>query len=576
MPRCLVKSCTSKQVHGQKTGAVAMHLFPKSPSKIKLWMENIGQKFEDMDATIKEIVGAKRGCYRICSAHFTRDSFEQIGSRRFLKKNAAPTIFQDYDGCSIAAPVQTQKHNAVNRQTLAPTAGNTASIAANTSKLEAESDGEREEFILSGTTNVDSWEHCYSGKPSQMLQGKGKVLKKSVGTTTKGLLKSKSVGMWTGPYEFFMEEVSRSTDEISTSKAGKCTSAWTANLQQDGREQENQKTSNVKDERENFVTGAPFCSMENTNVSVKAEPNDETHTSNVSSCSTADDILHDDKDEKGGFSLDTSVVAGVPFCSMENTNVSVKTEPNNEIYIPNTSSYNTGDHTLHNVKDERENTNVCVKVEPNDKSYTHNISSNKTGDQTLHDVKDEREDFTLHACVGTAAPFCSMENTNISVKVEPKDETYTPNIGSSAIRDHTLHDVKDEREHFSLDAGAVIGAPLCLTENTNVSVKTEPDDETHTPNTSSYTAADDTLDDSDTSAVEESKFIVFESSLDLLIQRIRCAHRGICERRILKKDKIITGSCLTVLGTCEDGHVTELWRSQPLVNKIPLRNVIYF
>lgn len=61
---------------------------------IKAWLMQTGQDFGDIDAfTDKVFEGKKTDAFRICSQHFTPDSYTNEGMRKSLKRDALPTIF---------------------------------------------------------------------------------------------------------------------------------------------------------------------------------------------------------------------------------------------------------------------------------------------------------------------------------------------------------------------------------------------------------------------------------------------------------------------------------------------------
>ncbi|XP_075034223.1 uncharacterized protein LOC142095227 [Mixophyes fleayi] len=94
MPSCIVKGCT--HYTGMKTSnpLLTMHVFPREIGRIKLWLQQTGQDFGDIDAFATKILDAARsGKYRICSAHFGPGSYTSQGSRIVLKQDAVPTLF---------------------------------------------------------------------------------------------------------------------------------------------------------------------------------------------------------------------------------------------------------------------------------------------------------------------------------------------------------------------------------------------------------------------------------------------------------------------------------------------------
>ncbi|KAM4617354.1 uncharacterized protein O3C94_021392 [Discoglossus pictus] len=92
MPKCFVRGCPNKTRAMKFNSQYSLHGFPKSLERIKLWLINTGQDFNDIDAYAQSIL-EKNNNYRICSMHFPPDSCYTLGLRRYLKSDAVPTIF---------------------------------------------------------------------------------------------------------------------------------------------------------------------------------------------------------------------------------------------------------------------------------------------------------------------------------------------------------------------------------------------------------------------------------------------------------------------------------------------------
>ncbi|XP_073435963.1 uncharacterized protein [Dendrobates tinctorius] len=94
MPSCIVKGCTHYTGMKASNPLLTMHVFPRELSRIKLWLQEIGQNCGDLDNfATKVFAEARTGKYRICSAHFAPGSYTSQGSRIVLKPDAIPTLF---------------------------------------------------------------------------------------------------------------------------------------------------------------------------------------------------------------------------------------------------------------------------------------------------------------------------------------------------------------------------------------------------------------------------------------------------------------------------------------------------
>ncbi|XP_075696697.1 nicotinamide/nicotinic acid mononucleotide adenylyltransferase 1 [Rhinoderma darwinii] len=94
MPSCLVNQCVSKTGRKGQNEKIILHSFPKDVTRIKLWLQQTGQIFNDLNALAQKILDENRqNRYRLCSCHFALDSYVINVCGRSLKIDAVPTIF---------------------------------------------------------------------------------------------------------------------------------------------------------------------------------------------------------------------------------------------------------------------------------------------------------------------------------------------------------------------------------------------------------------------------------------------------------------------------------------------------
>ncbi|KAM4687477.1 uncharacterized protein O3C94_005997 isoform 1-T3 [Discoglossus pictus] len=93
MSRCVIKGCSTYKRIQKKKKIITLHGFPKSTELIKIWLLQTGQNFEDIDAFVNKVKSQPR-YYRMCSWHFTADSYYNLGIQKKLKPEAVPTIFK--------------------------------------------------------------------------------------------------------------------------------------------------------------------------------------------------------------------------------------------------------------------------------------------------------------------------------------------------------------------------------------------------------------------------------------------------------------------------------------------------
>ncbi|XP_040179537.1 zinc finger protein 436-like isoform X1 [Rana temporaria] len=92
MTKCIVKDCHSNS--GTDSG-VLLHGFPSSLDLIKLWLQQTGNSFSDIDAFARNVLYSRSDRYQMCSKHFSPKSYVTNGTKMVLKQDAVPTLFQE-------------------------------------------------------------------------------------------------------------------------------------------------------------------------------------------------------------------------------------------------------------------------------------------------------------------------------------------------------------------------------------------------------------------------------------------------------------------------------------------------
>ncbi|XP_053569488.1 uncharacterized protein LOC128659927 [Bombina bombina] len=94
MPDCFVNGCPSTNRKGKSNPAVSLHVFPKSVDRIRQWVKQTKQYEDKLEEVVKLIFETNKGHrHRMCSLHFTEDSYYTHGVRKYLKDDAVPTRF---------------------------------------------------------------------------------------------------------------------------------------------------------------------------------------------------------------------------------------------------------------------------------------------------------------------------------------------------------------------------------------------------------------------------------------------------------------------------------------------------
>ncbi|XP_069800229.1 zinc finger protein 585A-like [Dendropsophus ebraccatus] len=109
MPRCIVKGCYS---NGKKSQDVTLHRFPLKIEIIKSWLLRIPQDFGDIDDFAQKVLEGRRSAlYRICSRHFSPNSYYNCSLKRILRKDSVPTIFEAAPSGAASPPKRADAEN---------------------------------------------------------------------------------------------------------------------------------------------------------------------------------------------------------------------------------------------------------------------------------------------------------------------------------------------------------------------------------------------------------------------------------------------------------------------------------
>lgn len=95
MLRCVVTGCPSKANRATSRRGVRLHTFPRDLGQIGSWLRLTGQNFGDLDRLAQQICSDRDVAdgVRMCSAHFTKDSYLTDYPTKLLKADAVPTVF---------------------------------------------------------------------------------------------------------------------------------------------------------------------------------------------------------------------------------------------------------------------------------------------------------------------------------------------------------------------------------------------------------------------------------------------------------------------------------------------------
>ncbi|XP_069605306.1 uncharacterized protein [Ranitomeya imitator] len=91
MTSCIVKECPI--TWRSDVPGVTLHPFPDNSDHIKTWLLQTGLNFQEVEEISQKILDDKsKSLYRMCSCHFSPESYTMVDGRRVLKKDATPTL----------------------------------------------------------------------------------------------------------------------------------------------------------------------------------------------------------------------------------------------------------------------------------------------------------------------------------------------------------------------------------------------------------------------------------------------------------------------------------------------------
>ncbi|XP_053567585.1 zinc finger protein 3 homolog [Bombina bombina] len=257
MSKCFVKGCPTKQDKRTRTTDISLHCFPRSIDRIRQWLSATGQPFDNFEKIVEKVMMPKSTVnYRICSKHFEKECFTMVGSRMKLKSDAVPSIainlsqenvfatsLDPMPSCSGITTSESDRQRQVEpdlpswyidhqyRSNISTSHSLHEEPAISLQTLSSDH-SQSTDLEDSGTKNINVKTLEFMTKQYRIIQPNTpskrkyrdivpkidfdvmrdlprihKNTKKDVSTTTANLVKTNSVGTWTGSYDFFMSEI---------------------------------------------------------------------------------------------------------------------------------------------------------------------------------------------------------------------------------------------------------------------------------------------------------------------------------------------------------------------------------
>ncbi|XP_040195752.1 uncharacterized protein LOC120928808 [Rana temporaria] len=533
MPKCVVRRCPHRTGEKSMFPQIVLHPFPKNILLIKDWLRLAGMQEENLEIVSLEILGDRRSDkYRMCSAHFTQDSYVLKGSKRVLKADAKPSTFPEISSLDFAHPPM--MHKIAQRARI----GKSVAIPADDRPVKAKCKCK-----------------CHAGP-------KPKLVDSSTQTEESDSLILESVD----PYRRLTNHQNVDVD-LGYSQA-LCQEHPTA-----------EETMAIKvPPSPNRI---PVKKWEVTDFPILGE---KKHNDNVSLNSEATRSYK-------GEDLITSEEPSFEIITVEDweaTEIQTKQESfqngngflhlgemdsengrNTEIApsFRTVSNQKRADHVTEGKKEFIGNGNGFLHLGEMDSESGrnteiappfHTVSNRKRGDHVTEGKKEFIEngswplDKPSHA---TVVP--SFGKSPFTKKEGEKDKVKKPDPLTSSLIESSAGDLSNATKAKRRKNGqeAILSDPL----------NPSSDEENTGPSTSPLSLEE--------KYAKEKKYLVFESCLDVLLLNMRCQQED-CSEKIQRYDKHAVGSLLVVFATCRRGHHCKLWESQPRVNGVGAGNVL--
>ncbi|KAG8541902.1 hypothetical protein GDO81_028018, partial [Engystomops pustulosus] len=121
MPSCIIQNCTSRTVKKDSTNTIILHTLPKEINLVKSWLRQTRQTFTDLHKFSRRLMDEnKNNKFRLCSLHFTEDSYIINNAGRFLKPDAVPSIFPSLEEVGVLIHENLKKQRATKRKRVNP------------------------------------------------------------------------------------------------------------------------------------------------------------------------------------------------------------------------------------------------------------------------------------------------------------------------------------------------------------------------------------------------------------------------------------------------------------------------
>ncbi|CAJ0961861.1 unnamed protein product [Ranitomeya imitator] len=156
MPNCIVNECCSGTGRQGQSHDIILHPFPNDLNAITQWLLQTGQVFSNVELLAQNILdGKKTNKYRLCSKHFTSDSYIHNVCGRTLRPNALPSIFPPLEEVQFVIQENLTMVKRSHRKRQRPTSESSRSVSTDTCSVNIELSDASEKQFQSIATQTD-------------------------------------------------------------------------------------------------------------------------------------------------------------------------------------------------------------------------------------------------------------------------------------------------------------------------------------------------------------------------------------------------------------------------------------
>ncbi|XP_056406023.1 uncharacterized protein LOC130297504 [Hyla sarda] len=572
MPSCIIRSCASKRRKGDKS--ISMHSFPWDIARIRHWLVNSGQFNDNLEEMVQKVYNGKlTDNFRMCSLHFETHSYTYEEDRRRLRPNAEPTIFPLRSSTSSTSSGLVPSTTATVTFSTVQATGHLLTCSTPTTTVVtytcASSMSTNVTLISTAastcSTTVESM-HCTallstsasSSAPLEHVQRSSSSLGSQLEITTDPSEPTVESGS-TGPSSL---DIQPEIHDASLKRVADDRQFQTPNKRK--------KKCSIT--TRDFATNTAPLMYRSPKSRKSIARKKKTPTSTSRKIITKQELsqaihvvlIRDQSQER------PTDVGTVQISETQQVDIPQESETVSNIQSVDIASVQPETPDLEEITTATHISSFQPMMSTPSKTFSvPTTKSNKFLKEHNYFKEFIEEDYFFPLDFDIQPPPTQPSTSVIPElaknlaeisPIKPRDEEDNPvEIEDAETTISTFINIEDTSFH----------ATDCEEEPEDSSISSSDDDE---ENLSSDKFED--LFDINEDIVRDIKFIIFESCFKKLISMIPCSVKTKCKGRLTHYKKYFQGSMFSLIVKCSQGHVRQIWKSQPTVNNTPSGNLL--